>query len=53
MGTDTRWPAFTTAASARGIGSSLSMPLDLAGQTVGGLNVYGQAPDGSAPNTSS
>ena len=45
MDTDTRWPAFTAAARARGIGSSLSMPLDLAGETVGGLNVYGQEPD--------
>ena len=45
MDTDTRWPTFTAAARAQGIGSSLSMPLELAGESVGGLNVYGRAPD--------
>ncbi len=45
MDTETRWPAFSAAARAQGIGSSLSMPLELAGESVGGLNVYGLAPD--------
>ena len=53
MDTDTRWPAFGAAARARGVGSSLSMPLDLGGESVGGLNVYGREPDRSASRTSS
>ena len=44
MDTDTRWPAFGAAALARGVGSSMSMPLDLSGESVGGLNVYGREP---------
>src|SRR5215207_6399777 len=45
MDADTRWPAFSAAARAQGVGSSLSMPLELAGESVGGLNVYGREPD--------
>ena len=44
MDSDTRWPAFSAAARAQGVGSSLSIPLELAGASVGGLNVYGRAP---------
>lgn len=44
---DTRWPSFTTAALAHGVGSSLSTPLTLSREdTVGGFNVYGVEHDG-------
>jgi GAF domain-containing protein len=36
-----RWPAFAQAASELGVGSSLSVPLSLPGDTFGGLNLYG------------
>lgn len=39
---DDRWPAFSGAAGAHGIDSSLSAPLTLGGGADGGLNVYGR-----------
>ena len=39
---ETRFRTFATAAAADGIGSCLSLPLTVAGETVGGLNLYGQ-----------
>jgi GAF domain-containing protein len=39
---ETRFRAFSAAAAADGIGSCLSLPLTVAGETVGGLNLYGQ-----------
>jgi GAF domain-containing protein len=42
--TDIRqWPRFAAAAVELGVGSSLSLPLSLAGGTYGGLNLYGAA----------
>lgn len=37
---DNRWPAFTEAARAAGVGSSLSVPLILEGEARAGLNLY-------------
>jgi GAF domain-containing protein len=43
MISDDRWPTFAGAAAQRGVLSSLSIPLVLAGdERVGGLNIYGQ-----------
>ena len=41
---DDRWPEYRTYATARGIASSLSLPLVVSGQTVGALNLYGDKP---------
>ncbi len=38
---DERWPEYRVHALERGIASSLSLPLDVSGQTVGALNLYG------------
>jgi GAF domain-containing protein len=47
MRSDDRWPTFAGAAAQRGVLSSLSIPLVLAGdQRFGGLNIYGQ-PEGA------
>lgn len=40
MGIEERWPDYARAASANGIGSSLSMPLPFQSTTIGALNVY-------------
>lgn len=37
---DDGWPAFTAAALEAGVGSSLSVPLVLAGEAEAGLNLY-------------
>lgn len=37
----TCWPAFTAAAARRGVRSALSLPLKVADQVVGSLNLYG------------
>jgi GAF domain-containing protein len=43
MTSDDRWPIFADAAAQRGVLSSLSIPLVLAGDArAGGLNIYGQ-----------
>jgi GAF domain-containing protein len=43
MTSDDRWPIFADAAAQRGVLSSLSVPLALAGDArMGGLNIYGQ-----------
>lgn len=39
------WPGFTKEAMARGIHSSLSVPLTVGGEAVGALNMYGAAPE--------
>ena len=40
---DERWPMYSASARANGIGSSLSVPLVLAGEdTFGGFNIYGK-----------
>jgi GAF domain-containing protein len=42
-----RWPRFVDRARDRGVGSSLSVPLEIADDgTWGGFNVYGAAPHG-------
>jgi GAF domain-containing protein len=38
--TDDRWPEFATAAQAEGVQSSLSLPLVVAGDGIGALNLY-------------
>jgi GAF domain-containing protein len=44
MASDDRWPAFAGAAAERGVLSSLSIPLVLAGDDrAGGINIYGKA----------
>src|SRR3954462_3150700 len=43
IGADDRWPQFSGAAVGRGVHSSLSSPLRLAGGTTGGLNLYGRS----------
>jgi GAF domain-containing protein len=40
LGEDSRWPAFTGAALAHGIRSSLSLPLVVGGECLGVLNLY-------------
>jgi serine phosphatase RsbU (regulator of sigma subunit) len=42
--TDGRWPHMRTSSAQAGVRSSLSLPLDKDGRTLGGLNMYGQAP---------
>jgi hypothetical protein len=37
---DQRWPEFASAAHAAGIGSTLSLPLDVGGAALGALNLY-------------
>jgi GAF domain-containing protein len=44
MKTEERWPDYARAASANGIGSSLSMPLPFQSTTIGALNVYATQP---------
>jgi GAF domain-containing protein len=41
---DQRFPAFAAVAAAAGARSCLSLPLNLGGETIGGLNLYGDAP---------
>jgi len=45
MATETRWPDYAPIAHARGISSSLSMPLPIQEHIVGALNVYGAVPN--------
>ncbi|QCB93062.1 GAF and ANTAR domain-containing protein [Cellulomonas shaoxiangyii] len=40
-----RWPTYTPRAVARGVRSSLTVPLRAAGSTVGALSAYGTEPD--------
>lgn len=40
-----RWTAYARATAAEGIASSLSLPLVVNGQTVGGVNLYASTPD--------
>jgi GAF domain-containing protein len=42
---DDRWPEYRIRAAKRAIASSLSLPLNVAAQTVGALNLYGTRPD--------
>jgi GAF domain-containing protein len=44
MRTEKRWPDYARAASARGVGSSLSVPLPFQSATIGALNVYATRP---------
>lgn len=47
--TDARsWPRFSEEAAARGIVSSLSVPLTVGGEAIGALNLYGRQPDAFA-----
>ncbi len=39
------WPGFSRDATARGILSSLSVPLTIGGEAVGALNLYSKTPD--------
>jgi GAF domain-containing protein len=41
---DDRWPEYRVHALERGIAGSLSLPLDVSGQTVGALNLYSTEP---------
>ncbi|MGI8807731.1 MAG: ANTAR domain-containing protein [Acidimicrobiales bacterium] len=43
---DVRWPAFTTAAMAQGVMSSLSLPLQVGNEVLGALNLYSKRPEG-------
>lgn len=43
---EVRWPQFVEAASAHGIGSSLSLPLLVSGEGLGSLNLYAYRPSG-------
>lgn len=42
---ETRWGGYPDHALSRGVRSSLSVPLNVAGKTVGALNAYGSEPD--------
>jgi len=42
------WPRFSEEASARGISSSLSVPLTSGGEAIGALNLYGRSVDAFA-----
>src|SRR5215212_12210204 len=44
MASEERWPDYTRHAAARGIGSSLSVPLPFQGLTIGALNTYAGRP---------
>jgi anti-anti-sigma factor len=44
LGTETRWPAFTPRARARGIMAILSSPLTAIEEPVGALNIYSRTP---------
>jgi len=49
--TEERWPEFSRAANAKGIESTLSLPLMVDGQAMGALNMYSKTPksfDGAA-----
>lgn len=39
------WPGFSKEAAARGVLSSLSVPLTVGGEAVGALNLYSRSPD--------
>jgi GAF domain-containing protein len=41
---ETRWPAFCALAAAHGIGSTMSVPLSVHGESLGALNLYAEAP---------
>jgi GAF domain-containing protein len=45
---DHRWPNFTPRAAERGLGSILSMPLGVGGDTLGALNLYSRGRDSFA-----
>jgi GAF domain len=49
---DDRWPAFSRAASARGIVSSMSVPLAAHHQVIGALNCYSRSAQPSRPTMS-
>jgi GAF domain-containing protein len=40
---DQRWPEFAAAAHAAGVGSTLSMPLEVGGSALGALNLYSRS----------
>lgn len=42
---ETRWPQFTRDAVAKGIGSTLSVPLPVQGRVIGALNMYASKPE--------
>ena len=44
MRTEQRWPDYAQLAAARGVGSSLSVPLPFQGTTIGALNNYAEQP---------
>ncbi|MVA75423.1 ANTAR domain-containing protein [Auraticoccus sp. F435] len=48
VSTETRWPDYIEQAAARGVGSSVSLPLPFQSVTVGALNVYSRRPHGFA-----
>lgn len=48
---DDRWPEYRTHALQRGIASSLSLPLNVADETVGALNLYGANNDQFDPES--
>jgi GAF domain-containing protein len=45
MRSETRWPQFAASASARGVRTSLSIPLPIQRHVTGALNFYGLEPD--------
>ncbi|MCZ2829633.1 GAF and ANTAR domain-containing protein [Modestobacter sp. VKM Ac-2986] len=45
MATEQRWPDYAVHAAARGVGSSLSVPLPFQGATIGALNNYAVRPN--------
>lgn len=47
--TDARsWPGYSKEATARGVQSSLSVPLTVGGEAIGALNLYSRSPDAFA-----
>ena len=45
---DDRWPVFASAATSKGVKSSLSLPLAVRGEPIGALNLYSAQHDGFA-----
>jgi GAF domain-containing protein len=46
---DQRWPEFAATAAAEGLGSTLSIPLVVAGDGLGAMNIYCRRPHGFEP----
>jgi transcriptional regulator with GAF, ATPase, and Fis domain len=49
MAHETRWPRFAREATAKGMGSSLSVPLRIEGEVLGALNLYSERVDAFDP----